>query len=190
MLFTFLHKRKIKEHIPKAAGLVAAFERRYSDSTPGKAPAGIYFQDRDINSSTAEAMRILIEGNAKKAWEMLQRAKNPGFVPEMLRFIDEQKRRDTSVYKAAHIDRRLYSKIVSNRDYKPARDTCIALILALHLPQEKAAYLFGTAGYAFSLSDGRDLVILYCIHEKIWDIDDINELLRNLNYRPIGRQNE
>lgn len=46
---------------------------------------------------------------------------NVGFVEQMLEFIEDKGLKDSTVYKAAQIDRRLFSKIVSDRSYKPAR---------------------------------------------------------------------
>ena len=56
--------------------------------------------------------------------------------------IDKKGLRDSAVYKSALIDRRLFSKLMSNKDAKPSKDTAIALAigLKLNLDQTKALY--------------------------------------------------
>ena len=85
------------------------------------------------------------------------------------------------VYKAAKVDRRLFSKILSNRDYRPSRDTVICFAIALKLSIFQAEELMKSAGYAFSKSILRDVVIEYYIEKEKYDIDEINEVLYSLN---------
>lgn len=44
------------------------------------------------------------------------------FVDMLTRYINEKGWRDSRVYKAAQLDRRLFSKIMSDRNYKPSKD--------------------------------------------------------------------
>ena len=85
------------------------------------------------------------------------------------------------------MDRKLFSKIVSNRNYKPSKDTAIALILALRLNLDEANDMLARAGYVFSHSSKRDIIIEYFIREKIYNIDDINEVLYKLDQKVIGK---
>ena len=50
---------------------------------------------------------------------------NLTFVDMLIRYINKKGWRDTKVYKAAQIDRRLFSKIMSDREYKPSKDTAL-----------------------------------------------------------------
>ena len=95
--------------------------------------------------------------------------------------------KDSQVYKAACIDRRLFSKIMSNREYQPSKDTAIALAFALKLSTEQAKDLLSRAGYTLSHSSRRDIILEYFFEEKIYNLDDINEVLFNLNEKIIGR---
>ena len=58
----------------------------------------------------------------------------------------------TTVYKRALMDRRLLSKILSDKNYQPSKDTAIALCFALHLSLNQAVDLLNRAGYALSHS--------------------------------------
>ena len=105
----------------------------------------------------------------------------PTFSEILLFFIYKKKLRNAKVYKTAQIDRRHFSKIVSNRDYKPTRDTVIRFVFALKLNLDDADYLMETAGFAFSRSSLRDVVFEYFINKEKYDIDSINEVLYGLN---------
>ncbi len=117
----------------------------------------------------------------------LEKKKNATFVDALIHYIDSKKLKDSSVYKAAGIDRRLFSKLVSNRNYTPSKDTAIALAIALKLSPDETSDLLSRAGYTLSHSNKRDIIIEYFIREKISNINVINEALFSLNEKIIGR---
>ena len=109
------------------------------------------------------------------------------FVDKLLLYSREKNMSSAAIYRAAGIDRRLYSKIISNRNYKPSKDTAIAVALALNLDLTQATELLGLAGYTFSHSDKRDVIIEYFISERIYKLVYINEVLYCLDQKIIGR---
>lgn len=76
--------------------------------------------------------------------------------------------------KKAGLDRKLFSKIRSNPNYRPRKQTIIALALALELNINEADELLQAAGYSLSQSQTFDLVIEYCIKNQIYNIHDVN----------------
>ena len=112
---------------------------------------------------------------------------NLTFVDMLTRYINKNGWRDTRVYQAAQMDRRLFSKIMSDRNYKPSKDTAIALAIALELTLTQANDLLSRAGYTLSHSNKRDVIIEYFIREGIHNLSDINEVLYNLDQKIIGR---
>lgn len=109
------------------------------------------------------------------------------FVDILTRYINEKGWPDSRVYKAAQMDRRLFSKIMSDRNYKPSKDTALALVIALELTLKQADDLLSRAGYTLSHSNKRDVIIEYFIREGIYALSDINEVLYRLDQKIIGR---
>ena len=132
------------------------------------------------NMSEAEmnALRIVLRRPIGKTFSEL-----------LLQYIRDRGYRETYVYRRAQIDRRLFSKIRSDSNYKPARDTVIALALALGCTQEEADKLLKSAGFQLSDSSRRDILIEYCFVHHIYDVMAANELLDGAGEKIIGRDN-
>lgn len=84
---------------------------------------------------------------------------------------------EVEVYKAANIDRKLFSKI-RHDDYHPSRKTAIALVLALRLSPDIAKDLLSLAGYALSSTSKADVIIEFCLENQPYDLMTVNELLQ------------
>ncbi len=117
----------------------------------------------------------------------LERHSDQTFVERLQHHIRRKSLSDVEVYKTARIDRRLFSKIMSDRQYKPAKDTVITLAIALQLTLDEANDLLTRAGYALSHSEKRDLIIEYFFRERIYNLNDINDVLYRLEQKLIGR---
>lgn len=141
----------------------------------------------DASSVTAALCNRGNPENTSKALLTIEKNLNRTFSEELLYRIDKLGVKDSTIYKAAMVDKRLFSKIVSNKDYKPSIDTAVSFAFALKLPLNEANEFIGRAGYTLSHSIKRDIIIEYCFRERIYDILEVNEVLYSLRQRPIGR---
>jgi hypothetical protein len=126
------------------------------------------------------------DSDKEKIKEFVKKNKIKGFRDLLFKFIDDNNQVDAEVYKKALLDRRLFSKIRSNQDYHPNKKTVIALLLALRLELEQSLQLLKAAGYSLSESSVFDLVIVYCVTHRIFDLDKVNEILEEMQLTPLG----
>ena len=99
----------------------------------------------------------------------------------LFKYIDDRNLKDSDVYNKVHIDRRLFSKIRSDPDYHPSKDTVILLGLALELNIEEFTLLMNSASYSIPKNNYYDLIIRFCFMEGIYKIKDVNDLLAMYN---------
>lgn len=116
--------------------------------------------------------------------------KKPSFSNLLFTQIDKAGVRDSEIYKKAGIDRRLFSKIRSNPNYHPSKNTAIALCLALNLKPKEADKLIGAAGYTLSDSETFDLVIKFCFQREVYDVNKVNLALDYFSLKPIAGVSE
>ena len=144
-------------------------------------------EDYDFEEVCCAMVQYFRTGATEDLIAELEKARRKTFTETLMWYIAKTGKTDSAIYNSALMDRRLFSKIMSDRNYKPSKDTAVALVLALHLNLEQAEDLLKRAGYSLSHSNKRDIVIEYFIREEVYDLMVINDVLHKLEEKKIGR---
>ena len=125
-------------------------------------------------SAVSQSLRAYLEQRDRSFREML------------FDLIDERGLTDVECYKRANVDKRTFSKIKSNKSYRPSKQTVIAFAISLRLDLETTQELLATVGFTLSRSNVFDKIIRYFIHNGNYDIFEINEALFEFDQMPLG----
>ena len=104
----------------------------------------------------------------------------------LFELIDKTGKKDSDIYNKAFIDRRLFSKIRNDINYHPSKSTVISLGLALNLDINNFEKLLNSASYSLPKNNYFDLIIRFCINEKIYNIIDVNNYLNKYNCNTLN----
>ena len=141
--------------------------------------------DSSVNFNRVEASHAICELEEKSLEEMLATAGDT-FCGKLFALIREKNQDDVEVYKRANLDRKHFSKIRSNVNYKPTKKTALALAIALQLNLDETKDLLSRAELALSPSNKGDLIVSYFITHKKYDIWEINSMLFKFGQPTLG----
>ncbi|MBE5767775.1 MAG: RNase III inhibitor [Clostridiales bacterium] len=100
-----------------------------------------------------------------------------GFSETLLMLIDRTGKKDSEIYRKANVDRKLFSKIRNNPDYKPTKPTALSFAIALELNLDETQDFIARAGYTLTHSSKFDVIVEYFIVHENYNIHELNAVL-------------
>ena len=119
-------------------------------------------------------------------WGQLINDLDAGFSETLLQLIDRTGKKDSEIYKKANVDRKLFSKIRNNMDYRPSKTTALAFAFALELDVDETKDFIGRAGFALSHSSKFDVIVEYFLVNRNYNVFELNEVLFAFDQPLIG----
>lgn len=179
---TYIRDKTLEEYGGTAANIREAellpLQRKLERQSSLYEPAGILEED-------VRCPQPLLP-SAAQDWDSLLEEIDAGFSETLLHLIDQTGKKDSDIYKKANIDRKLFSKIRNNMDYRPSKTTALAFALALELNLDETKDFIARAGFALSHSSKFDIIVEYFILHKNYDIFELNEVLFAFDQPLIG----
>ena len=169
----YIDDRYVEEHTDRRAEqrrrLEALSEESYFEAVPAPMPP-----------------ETICESYSGQSLEEALGQMDESFSEMLLRKIDESGMTDAQCYKKANIDRKLFSKIRSDKFYKPSKPTVLAFAIALELSLAQMQEMLSKAGFTLSHSSKFDIIVEYFVERGNYNVYEINEALFAFDQSLIG----
>ena len=147
------------------------------------------FIDSRLNGKSSGMKFSICHKPSKEVIEAIEeKVKATGFTfaKYLFALIKEKKMKEVEVYKKAHIDRRIFSKIRKDKFYMPSKQTVLMIAFAMELNLQETLNLLEYAGYTLSKARREDVIVQYFLDNKMYDMFLMNEVLIHFGCPTIG----
>ena len=95
----------------------------------------------------------------------------------LFKFIDAGNFKEVELYQHIGVSKSVFSKIRTDDDYQPDKDTVFKFAIGLKLSLEEGIEFLASAGFNFKVSSHRDLVIRHCLSLRKYGLMMVDNLL-------------
>ena len=95
----------------------------------------------------------------------------------LFKFMDAGKFKEVELYQHIGVSKSVFSKIRTDDDYQPDKDTVFKFAIGLKLNLEEGIEFLASAGFNFKVSSHRDLVIRHCLSLRKYGLMMVDNLL-------------
>lgn len=138
----------------------------------------------------AQAVTSAVRDNRQSdtlSLESMLKNLDKGFAQTLFYYIDKKGLTDVECYKKSNVDKKTFSKIKCNKDYKPSKITAVSFAIGLRLNLKEASHLLSTVGLCLSHSQKFDVIIEYFLKTGNYkDIFEVNEVLYSFDQTLLG----
>ena len=177
-------------------GLSTSKKKKLEAKCPSRESVTVSDQGNANYSSELVVTEMLLSYGDKDGTSVKERFKeyqeesadNVNFKDYLLNLIKKKRiKKFSSLYNAAGITKDTFSKILDHsKTRKPSKETIAALTIGLKLNLQEAQEFYNMAGYSLTSWDYIDILIRFCINEKIYDIDVVNSIYFDETGRLLG----
>ena len=134
------------------------------------------FPRTDANSVEPKK-KTLTEKTFDKELYMKDKKEDTAFRDHLMKLLVEKNLSSTAVYKSSNITKGNFSKMLTGDTKHPQKKAVLGLCIGMKLSLEEAEELLASADMAFNPYNKRDKLVIQCILQGQYDIDEINAML-------------
>lgn len=143
-------------------------------------------KDFDNNQNgILEAESDLLPHFAYKRVDKISLEKGLSFSELLFKFIDDRQLNEVELYQRVGVSKSVFSKIRTDDDYQPDKDTVFKFAIGLQLNLEEGIEFLASAGFNFKVSSHRDLVIRHCLSLRKYGLMMVDNSLIQFNEKPL-----
>ena len=140
------------------------------ESTLKSKPKSKQPSSKNVTDNILLDSAIEIDSEQLSSLEERMRHLTDTFSEYLLYLIEEKGYKNSDVYTRAWVDKKVFSKIKTNPDYHPQKNTVMCLCIGAMLNLDESKDLLARAGYALSPCSKTDFIFSFYIDNKLYDM--------------------